>query len=319
MARLREDPRFRAVQPDAFDTEGEEATTTVHEDPEMDEALELWFDWAFVDFWKNSYYTIQRAIAVEPDAVRGPAVVGDDAESAEIIASLREKLRTQTAQVVELQTQVSGIQGEHVKDKDNLMGEITSLREQLATSTASASDVHTAELETLRADLSDARAQVSASMEETAAHAETKAQLEAARTELEGVKSELGLAKIALTSAKKKVEELEKGGGGDDAPAGKGKKGKKGKGGAGAAAADADSAAAEAKIKQLETDLAAAKASVDEEQAKAADNAKEQEDLLVLLEELTQKRKADKKVMREKGMDVSDDEDEGDDDDDDDE
>ncbi len=56
MARLREDRRFRAVQPDAFDTEGAEAAPTSLEDAdEVDEGLELWFDWAFVDFWKNHY------------------------------------------------------------------------------------------------------------------------------------------------------------------------------------------------------------------------------------------------------------------------
>lgn len=57
MARLREDPRFRAVQPDAFDTEGEDATAAVQSEDNEDteEGLELWFDWAFVDFWKNHY------------------------------------------------------------------------------------------------------------------------------------------------------------------------------------------------------------------------------------------------------------------------
>lgn len=85
MARLREDPRFKAVQPDAFDTEGTPEAAPVEGD-EVDEGLELWFDWAFVDFWKNHYCmsyrpvslgsgltsdTIQRSIAVDPDAVRG--------------------------------------------------------------------------------------------------------------------------------------------------------------------------------------------------------------------------------------------------------
>jgi hypothetical protein len=49
-------------------------------------------------------------------------------------------------------------------------------------------------------------------------------------------------------------------------------------------------------------------------QVKVADSEKEQEDLLVLLEEVTSKRRVDKVKMRQAGMDVSDDEDEGDDD-----
>jgi hypothetical protein len=65
MARLREDPRFRAVQPDAFDNEssgpglGNDPSglggNGSFEEEEVDEGLELWFDWAFVDFWKNHY------------------------------------------------------------------------------------------------------------------------------------------------------------------------------------------------------------------------------------------------------------------------
>ena len=51
MARLREDPRFKAVQPDAFDVEVDAEL----DKEELDEGLELWFDWAFVDFWKNHY------------------------------------------------------------------------------------------------------------------------------------------------------------------------------------------------------------------------------------------------------------------------
>ena len=96
MARLREDPRFRAVQPESFDESGAmdhgANQMDAAADEELDEALELWFDWSFVDFWKNHYCehgpasflhtaeidedhadTIQRSIAVDPDAVRGPA------------------------------------------------------------------------------------------------------------------------------------------------------------------------------------------------------------------------------------------------------
>ena len=60
MARLREDPRFKAVQPDQFDTEPSQAVPPdgappVGEDVDEDDGLEIWFDWAFVDFWKNNY------------------------------------------------------------------------------------------------------------------------------------------------------------------------------------------------------------------------------------------------------------------------
>jgi hypothetical protein len=60
MARLREDPRFRAVQPDAFETEAGSESAPASEDVEVEENLELWFDWAFVDFWKNHYCELRR-------------------------------------------------------------------------------------------------------------------------------------------------------------------------------------------------------------------------------------------------------------------
>jgi hypothetical protein len=57
MARLREDPRFKTVQPDQFDVESKATADGVPplDDGEEDGGLELWFDWAFVDFWKNNY------------------------------------------------------------------------------------------------------------------------------------------------------------------------------------------------------------------------------------------------------------------------
>jgi len=59
MARLREDPRFKAVQPDAFEHEaGPSGEVPVPEADESEDGLELWFDWAFVDFWKNHYCEI---------------------------------------------------------------------------------------------------------------------------------------------------------------------------------------------------------------------------------------------------------------------
>ncbi|KIR26391.1 hypothetical protein I307_04392, partial [Cryptococcus deuterogattii 99/473] len=57
----------------------------------------------------------------------------------------------------------------------------------------------------------------------------------------------------------------------------------------------------DAKVKELEASLA-------EEKTKREEEAKEHEDLLVLLDELTGKRVRDKKLMKEKGLEVSEDE-----------
>ena len=72
MARLREDPRFKAVQPDAFDVE-DNAENQLLDKEELDEGLELWFDWAFVDFWKNHYCMLTSV-----SACRGGADVRHD-------------------------------------------------------------------------------------------------------------------------------------------------------------------------------------------------------------------------------------------------
>jgi hypothetical protein len=63
----------------------------------------------------------------------------------------------------------------------------------------------------------------------------------------------------------------------------------------------------------LEAQLAAARLDVDAAQERARETEKEQEDLLVLLDELNSKRRRDKARMREAGLDVS--EDEGEDED----
>jgi intracellular protein transport protein USO1 len=52
-------------------------------------------------------------------------------------------------------------------------------------------------------------------------------------------------------------------------------------------------------------------AGLEADSTKLSDLEKEQEDLLVLLEEITQKRKRDKITMKQAGLEVSDDEDEG--------
>lgn len=68
-------------------------------------------------------------------------------------------------------------------------------------------------------------------------------------------------------------------------------------------------------IGQLTERLDALEAELAAERAKRRDIEKEQEDLLVLLEELSAKRRNDKVRMKEKGLEVSEGEDEGEDDD----
>lgn len=68
-------------------------------------------------------------------------------------------------------------------------------------------------------------------------------------------------------------------------------------------------------ISRLVEQVAKLESDIETANTKKAEAEKEQEDLLVLLEEISSKRKADKVKMREAGWEVSDDEDEGEDDD----
>ncbi|WWC69929.1 uncharacterized protein I206_103873 [Kwoniella pini CBS 10737] len=217
MARLREDPRFRAVQPDAFETEGPDAIAAATADgdtEEIDEGLELWFDWAFVDFWKNHYYTIQRSIAIDPDAVRGSGPV-DDGETAAIIMSLRQKLKAQTDEVVQLQSKLEALTKENKQEKDALVNEVDSLSSQIATlsnqlqETTNARSILGDQLTTLKNEFE--------SLKEVASSAEsTKSELDKISTELTSLKevhekasSELSLAKASSKSRETKLKDLE--------------------------------------------------------------------------------------------------------------
>lgn len=67
---LRDDERFRAVGPDSFVISSQNAHGLPHHPqgapaagppkPEAEEG-EIWFDWAFVDFWKSNYCESSRS------------------------------------------------------------------------------------------------------------------------------------------------------------------------------------------------------------------------------------------------------------------
>ncbi|OXB35280.1 hypothetical protein LQV05_006036 [Cryptococcus neoformans] len=213
MARLREDPRFRAVQPDEF-----ELTSLLSSQPlmgeEEEEDMEVWFDWAFVDFWKNHYYTIQRSIAIDPDAPRN-APPADDTETAAIIMSLRSKLKTQTDEVTNLTNKIESLQKEAKGEKGQLIEEVESLSSQVASlSTQLGESVK--RTEELEGEL-DTLKQSYADLEKTAAAAQSTAtELESVKEELKQVKeahekasSELSLAKLSAKGREGKFKDLE--------------------------------------------------------------------------------------------------------------
>ncbi|WVQ81779.1 hypothetical protein IAT38_003904 [Cryptococcus sp. DSM 104549] len=220
MARLREDPRFRAVQPDGFDVEqndpvhGHDGHGAGEEVDELDEGLELWFDWAFVDFWKNHYYTIQRSIAIDPDAVRGSGP-SDDGETAAIIMSLRQKLKAQTDEVVQLQSKLEVLTKENKQENSTLVNEVDSLSQQIATlstqlqETTSSNTLLESELAELRKSYEAVKA-TAASAEATAAElAALKEELATVKSDGEKASSELQLARMSAKGRENKFKDLE--------------------------------------------------------------------------------------------------------------
>ncbi|KAG6898006.1 hypothetical protein C0992_007495 [Termitomyces sp. T32_za158] len=106
MARLREDERFKAVGPDTVVLSYPSASHLQPSlRPEKEDEGEIWFDWAFVDFWKSNYYTIQRGLSTEPDQLSSSAS-GQNAESAILVASLRDMIRSQSQEIEALQHKV---------------------------------------------------------------------------------------------------------------------------------------------------------------------------------------------------------------------
>ena len=59
--------------------------------------------------------TIQRSIAVDPDAVRS-SNNSDDGETAAIIMQLRQKLKAQTEEVTALQSKLGSVHAEYQKE-----------------------------------------------------------------------------------------------------------------------------------------------------------------------------------------------------------
>ncbi|KAJ6631339.1 p115 like vesicle tethering protein [Mycena sp. CBHHK59/15] len=106
MTRLREDERFKGVGPDAVVLP---YPTPSHLQPglksEATNEGEIWFDWAFVDFWKSNYYTVQRGLSTGPDQLSSSAS-GQSVETAMLISSLRDVIQTQTLEIETLQRQL---------------------------------------------------------------------------------------------------------------------------------------------------------------------------------------------------------------------
>ncbi|KAJ3864749.1 p115 like vesicle tethering protein [Lentinula novae-zelandiae] len=119
MSRLREDDRFKNVSPETLVQHypGSGPQTIVPEG-------EVWFDWAFVDFWKSNYYTIQRGLSTDPNQLASAS--GPSAETAMLIASLQDTLRSQSQEIEDLRKQLH--QQQQQKPISALKSQVSSLK-----------------------------------------------------------------------------------------------------------------------------------------------------------------------------------------------
>ncbi|KAF7362494.1 hypothetical protein MVEN_00597100 [Mycena venus] len=140
MTRLREDERFKAVGPDTVVLPYPSASASVLQhgvglkENEKEKEGEIWFDWAFVDFWKSNYYTVQRGLSTEPDQLSSSASVGQNLESAMLISSLRDAIRNQTNEIEALQRQLKEKTSAGADELKTLRDQVASLSSQLETS-----------------------------------------------------------------------------------------------------------------------------------------------------------------------------------------
>ncbi|KAI0821292.1 p115 like vesicle tethering protein [Irpex lacteus] len=143
ITRLRDDERFRAIGPDTFVLLAPQQHHHQHQQPVLPQAAvsggggegereaEVWFDWAFVDFWKSNYYTVQKGIAVDPKAP--PPSAGQNAETATLVASLREVIQSQAAEIEALQRKLKEVEVA-ASETETLRTQLTSLTSELSES-----------------------------------------------------------------------------------------------------------------------------------------------------------------------------------------
>ncbi|EAU91236.2 hypothetical protein CC1G_06871 [Coprinopsis cinerea okayama7 len=131
LTRFREDDRFRSVGPDHIVLSSPHSVGTVAGpgDAVRSDEAEVWFDWAFVDFWKSNYYSVQRAFSTDPDQL-STSSTGPSAESAMLIASLRDVIRKQSEEMETLRKQLQDISTSSQKQIADIQNQLTEAQAQ---------------------------------------------------------------------------------------------------------------------------------------------------------------------------------------------
>lgn len=316
LVRLKSDARFADVGPDVLEQLVARADHAA--DAPQDAVPTVWFSWLFVEFWKEHYVHVQKAILVEPDATSA-----DAAQTSAELLDARQQVATLQAELQHAKTEaalVEGLRAELAKAHDEA-AQTATLREQLhavrsvldTTKQALEEAQQALQAQRSSAPTDDTRVQA---LEAELAHTRdeyshiaqrVKAELQRVRDEHTDTQQRLDARVAELQQLEAKhAEELQRV---RDAHAAETSQLRDAHAAEIAALRDAHAAETSRLREAQPAAPAAPPASKD-----AADLAQENEDLLVLLDELSTKHKRNKERMRLQGWDVSDDDDDDDDD-----
>ena len=316
---VKSDPRFASCTPDVL----ESVLTESHSS--------IWFTWSFVEFWKDNYVRVQKSILVDPS--KSSAL---EAEAPAELLDARQRillLQTELARAQAEAALVEGLRADLAKAREaaelahqerqaaNVAHDASKKELEAAHAAHSAAQKEgdaryataQAELQHVREDLRNTQAQLDAALQEAqrapvaeappAAPVEdaiTVRALEATREELAAAQTHAAHLEEAIEGKSELIQALEAQLAAADRAAQEAR-----------SEAETAKAAAQEAQSQAEAAKAAAPASSDTLTEQLASLQTENEDLLVLLDDIMEKRKQEKARMREAGWDVSDDESEG--------
>ncbi|KAG1737831.1 p115 like vesicle tethering protein [Suillus paluster] len=114
MTRVREHDWFKSIGPESMILPYPSKAPNT---PSAEQEGEIWLDWSFVDFWKSNQHTIQRGLTTDPNTLASSS--GSSAESAMLINSLREVIRSQVQEIDALQLRLKELSTTEVRLVDS--------------------------------------------------------------------------------------------------------------------------------------------------------------------------------------------------------
>lgn len=129
MTRVREHDWFKSIGPESmvlrYPSKAPQST------PPAEQEGEIWFDWSFIDFWKSNQHTIQRGLATDPSTLASSS--GPSAESAMLINSLKDVIRSQVQEIDALQLRLKELSATEARLADS-EARVVELEAELQTS-----------------------------------------------------------------------------------------------------------------------------------------------------------------------------------------